>query len=74
MEVHSRLPEGAADTLMQGQSSLEDLVAQLLNVLLELLQVTLWIATGPGEQCIVSLLTRCRRLLIPQALWFASWL
>lgn len=41
VEVHSRLPECAADPIVQGQGSLQDLVAQLLNLLLELFEVPL---------------------------------
>jgi hypothetical protein len=45
VEVHGRLPERAADTLMQCKRSLKDLVAQFLDLLLELLQVSLHTVT-----------------------------
>jgi hypothetical protein len=41
MEVDSRLAEGAADAVVQGKCSLQNLVAQLLHILLEALEVSL---------------------------------
>ena len=46
VEVDSGLAEGGRDLIVQGQGGLQDLGAHVLNIFLELLQVTLQLFKG----------------------------
>ena len=60
MEVYCCFAECAADTLVQCQCRLQDLVAQLLDVLLELLEVALLVTMQQDAcDCTVAELSGC---------------